>query len=43
MKGLYVTAKVGKRNKRYIEGSYQSDTIPLERGSNLLNLIMPYL
>lgn len=43
MKGLYVTAKVGKRNKRYIEGSYQSDTIPLERGTNLLNLIMPYL
>lgn len=43
MKGLYVTAKVGKRNKRYIEDSYQSDTVPLERGSNLLNIIMPYL
>lgn len=43
MKGLYVTAKVGKRYKRYIEGFYQSDTIPLERGSNLLNIIMPYL
>ena len=43
MKGLYVTAKVGKRIKRYLEGSYQSDTIPLERGSNLLNIIMPFL
>lgn len=43
MKGLYVTAKVGKRYKKYIESSYQSDTIPLERGSNLLNIIMPYL
>lgn len=43
MKGLYVTAKVGKRYKKYIESSYQSDTIPLERGSNLLNIIMPFL
>ena len=43
MKGLYVTARIGQRYKRYVEGSYQSDTIPLERGSNLLNTIMPYL
>ena len=43
MKGLYVTAKVGERNKRFIEDSYQSDTIPLERDSILLHLIMPYL
>lgn len=43
MKGLYVTAKIGQRYKRYVECSYQSDTVPLERGSNLLNTIMPYL
>ena len=43
MKGLYVTARVGQRYKRYVEGCYQSDTIPLERGSNLLDTIMPYL
>ena len=43
MERPYVTAKVGKRYKRYIQGSYQSDTIPLERNTNLINSIMPYL
>ncbi len=43
MKGLYVTARIGQRYKRYVADSYQSDTVPLERGSNLLNIIMPYL
>ena len=40
MKGLYVTARIGQRYKRYVADSYQSDTVPLERGSNLLNIIM---
>lgn len=43
MKGLYVTARIGQRYKRFLMGCYQSDTIPLERGSNLLNIIMPFL
>ena len=43
MKELYVTARIGPRYKRYVESAYQSDTIPLERGSNLLNIIMPFL
>ncbi len=36
-------AKVGKRYKRYVLETYQSDTIPHERNNILMGLIMPYL
>lgn len=43
MEGLYVTARVGYRMKKYITESYDSDIIPLDRDSVLLAVIKPYL
>lgn len=43
MEGMYVTARVGKRLKRYIVGSYQSDIVPTERNMALVSLIKPHL
>lgn len=43
MEGLYVTARVGERLKKYIVDSYQSDIIPTERNMALISLIKPHL
>lgn len=43
MEGLYVTARVGRRLKKYIVDSYQSDIIPMERNMALISLIKPHL
>lgn len=43
MDGLHVKAYIGERYKKYIEACYQTDVIPLQKGSNFYNFLMPYL
>lgn len=43
MEGIYVEILVGKRLKRFVEASFQSEILNPKKDSTLINLIKPYL
>lgn len=43
MKGYYIKAHVGAEMRQFVTASYNSDTIPLERDSVLMDIIKPHL
>lgn len=43
MEGYYVFARVGSRMKQYVINAYNSDIVPLENESVLMNIIRPHL
>lgn len=43
MEGMYVEVRVGNILKQYIVNSFRSDTVPLHKGSVVMNIIRPHL